>query len=88
VQRPVYYNNKVLSDYGTRYSSVQELLYTILIMKHKLLHYFESYPVYVVTSHGLREIVGNHLATGRIAKWALELMGLDIAYVPQTAIKS
>ena len=24
---------------------------------------------------------------GRIAKWALELMGLDVTYVPQTAIK-
>jgi hypothetical protein len=57
-------------------------------MKRKLLHYFECHPIHVVTSHGLGEIVGNHLATRRIAKWALELMGLDIMYVPQTAIKS
>jgi hypothetical protein len=42
----------------------------------------------VATSIGLREIIGNHLTTGRIAKWALELMGLNIAYVPQTVIKS
>jgi hypothetical protein len=39
-------------------------------------------------SHGLEEIVKNHLAMGRIAKWTLELMGLDITYVPQTTIKS
>jgi hypothetical protein len=25
---------------------------------------------------------------GRIAKWALELLGIDITYVPQMAIKS
>jgi hypothetical protein len=25
---------------------------------------------------------------GRIAQWALEVMGIDIMYVPQTAIKS
>jgi hypothetical protein len=25
---------------------------------------------------------------GRIAKWALKLMGLDITYFPQTVIKS
>jgi hypothetical protein len=25
---------------------------------------------------------------GRIAKWALKLMGIDITYVPETAIKS
>jgi hypothetical protein len=42
----------------------------------------------VVTSFGLRDVVENRLATGRITKWALELMGLDITYVPQTVIKS
>jgi hypothetical protein len=53
-----------------------------------LLQYFESHPIWVVTSFGLGEIIGNRLTTGRIAKWALELMGLDIAYVPQTVMKS
>jgi hypothetical protein len=52
------------------------------------LHYFESHPIRVVTSFGLREIIGNRLTTGRIAKSVLELMGLNIAYVPQMAIKS
>jgi hypothetical protein len=52
-------------------------------MKHKLLYYFGSHLVYVVTSHVLEEIVGNHLATGWIAKWALGIMGLNI-----TPIKS
>jgi hypothetical protein len=52
------------------------------------LDYFESHPIPVITSYGLGEIIGNHLTTGMIAKWALELMGLDIAYVPQTAINS
>jgi uncharacterized protein YchJ len=42
----------------------------------------------VVTSYGLREIIGNRLAMGRIAKWALKLMGLNITYVPQMTIKS
>jgi hypothetical protein len=42
----------------------------------------------VVTSHGLGEIAGNCLAMGRIAKWTIELMGLDITYVPQMTIKS
>jgi hypothetical protein len=59
-----------------------------LITKLKLLHYFESCPIRVVTTFGLREIIGNRLTTGRITKWALELMGLDVAYVPQTTIKS
>jgi hypothetical protein len=57
-------------------------------MKHKLLHYFEGHPIHVVTSHGVGEIIGNHLAMGRIAQWAHELMGLDITYSSQMAIKS
>jgi hypothetical protein len=57
-------------------------------MKCKLLHYFKSHLICVVTSFGLCEIIRNHLSTGRITKWALELMELDITYVPQMAIKS
>jgi hypothetical protein len=53
-----------------------------LIIKRKLLHYFESHPIHVITSYGLGEIIGNRLAMGRIAKLALELMGLEISYVP------
>jgi hypothetical protein len=88
VQRPVYYISKVLSDCETRYNQVQKLLYAISITKHKLLHYFESHPVHVVTSHGLKEFVGNHLTMGKIAKWVIKLMGLNIMYVLQTVIKS
>jgi hypothetical protein len=87
VQRAVYYISKVLSDCETCYNQVQKILYAVLIMKRKLLHYFESHPIHVVTSFGRREIVGNCLTTGRITKWALEHMGLDITYVSQTAIK-
>jgi hypothetical protein len=43
VQRSVYYISKVLSDCETCYNQVQKQLYVILIMKHKLLHYFESH---------------------------------------------
>jgi hypothetical protein len=67
---------------------VQKLFYVILITKLKLLHYFERHLIRVISSYGLREIIGNCLTTERIAKWALELLGLYITYVPQTAIKS
>jgi hypothetical protein len=82
VQWPVYYISKVLFDYETRYKEVQKLLYAILIMKHKLMYYLKSHPVRVVTSYGLGAIVRNRVTMGRIAKWALKLMGLDITYIP------
>ena len=42
----------------------------------------------VVTSYPLGEVVQNWDATGRIASWALELMGQGISYAPRTIIKS
>ena len=42
----------------------------------------------VVTSFPLGEVIQNQDAMGRIAKWALELMGQGISYAPLMAIKS
>lgn len=88
VQRPVYFVIEVLSDINIRYPQVQKLIYTVLIAKRKLLHYFESHQVVVVTSAVLSEIIQNWDASGRVAKWATELMKHHITYVPRMAIKS
>ena len=53
----------------------------------KLLRYFTDHEVTVVTSYPLEDIIHNRDAVGRISKWALELMGHDIRYIPCTAIK-
>ena len=57
VQRPMYFISEVLSDSKTRYSQIQKLLYAVLITKRKLLHYFESHPVTVMTSFPLDEVI-------------------------------
>ena len=84
----MYFISEVFSDSKTHYPQIQKLLYVVLITKQKLCHYFESHPVMMVTSFPLDEVVQNRDATGRITKWALELMGQGISYVPRTAIKS
>jgi hypothetical protein len=75
VQRLVYFVSEVLSDSKTRYSQMQKLVYTVLITKHKLYHYFDAHPITVVSKYPIGEVIQNPEAEGRIAKWALELMG-------------
>jgi ribonuclease HI len=53
-----------------------------------LRHYFESHSVTVVSSFPLGEIIQCREASGRIAKWAMELMGETISFAPRKAIKS
>ena len=88
VQRPMYFIGEVLTDPKVWYPHVQKLLYTILMVTWKLLHYFTDHEVSVITSYPLGDIIRNCDATGQISKWALKLMGHDIRYIPRTAIKS
>ena len=88
VQRPVYFISEVLSETKIRYPQVQKLLYAVILTRRKLRHYFESHPVTVVSSFPLGEIIQCREASGRIAKWAVEIMGETISFAPRKAIKS
>jgi hypothetical protein len=88
VQRPVYYISEVLSETKARYPQVQKLLYAVVLAWRKLSHYFEAYPVTVVSSFPLGEIIRNPDVAGRIVKWSVELMGETLAYTPCKEIKS
>jgi ribonuclease HI len=88
VQRPVYFISEVLSETKIRYPQIQKLLYVVILTRRKLRHYFESHPVTVVSSFPLGEIIQCREASGRIAKWAVELMGKTLSFASQKAIKS
>jgi ribonuclease HI len=60
----------------------------VILTRRKLRHYFESHPVTVVSSFPLGEIIQCREASGRIAKWAVEIMGETISFAPRKAIKS
>jgi ribonuclease HI len=88
VQRSVYFISEVLSETKVCYPQIQKLLYAVVLTRRKLRHYFESHPVTVVSSFPMGEIIQCREASGRIVKWAVELMGETLSFAPQKAIKS
>jgi hypothetical protein len=48
--------------------------------KKKLVHYFVTHSIMVVTSYPLKEIINNRDATNRITKWVMELMALLMSH--------
>ena len=49
---------------------------------------FQECSVTVASEVPLNDIINNREATGRIAKWAIELLPFEIIYKPRQAIKS
>ena len=54
----------------------------------KVAHYFSDHSITVVSDAPLSEILHNRHATGQVAKWAIELLPLDIKFEAKKAIKS
>jgi hypothetical protein len=78
IQCLVYFVSEVLSDSKTQYFHIMKLDYALLITSRKLSHYFQAHQIEVHTSSTLGEILNNREATGKIAKWAVELSMYDI----------
>ena len=53
----------------------------------KLLHYFQTHTVVVLTQLLLKVIHRSADYTGRIAKWGTILRAFDIKYMPRTSVK-
>jgi ribonuclease HI len=87
IQYPVYFISEVLSDSKTQYFHIMKLAYALLITSRKLSHYFHVHQIEVHTSSTLGKILNNREATGKIAKWVIELSMYDIVYKRRTAIK-
>nr|ABA97918.1 retrotransposon protein, putative, Ty3-gypsy subclass [Oryza sativa Japonica Group] len=70
------------------WKDVQKLTGCMAALSRKLSHYFQGHSDTVDTSFPLGDILHNREANGRIAKWALELMSLDLSFKLRTSIKS
>ena len=87
-QCPAHYLSEVLTPSKQRYPHYQKLVYGIYMTTKKVAHYFSDHSITVVSDAPLSEILNNRDATGRVAKWAIELLPLDIMFEAKKAIKS
>ena len=70
------------------YPHYQKMCYGMHFTAKKLKPYFQEHPITVVCTAALAEIIGSRDASGRLAKWAIDLAPDTIYYQPRTAIKS
>ena len=64
------------------------MTYGVYMAAKKLKHYFQEHPITVVCAAPISEIIDNKDASGRVAKWAIELAAYAPQYVRRDAIKS
>jgi hypothetical protein len=64
------------------------MTYRVYMAAKKLKHYFQEHPIRVVAEAPISEIIGNKDASGRIAKWAIELSPYTPQYDKRDTIKS
>ncbi|KAK1632700.1 hypothetical protein QYE76_007015 [Lolium multiflorum] len=88
VQRPVYYLSEVLSLSKQNYPHFQKMTYGVFMAATKLKHYFEEHPMKVVSEAPISDIMCNKDASGRIAKWAIQISPYVPVYERRDAIKS
>ena len=64
------------------------MAYVVVMAARKLRYYFQSYKIKVPTSFPLRDMFENREASGRIGKWATQLVEHTIDFVSRSIIKS
>ncbi|XP_048493061.1 uncharacterized protein LOC125493630 [Beta vulgaris subsp. vulgaris] len=87
-QNPIYFVSHVLAGAEQRYELLEKMAYAILIAARKLIPYFDSHTVQVLTNQPLGKALHKLDTTGRLLKWAIELYEFDIEYRPRTTIKA
>ena len=87
IQRSVYYVSKSLHEAEDHYLPLEKAILAVVHATCKLLHYFQSHKVVVLTQLSLRSLLWSADYTGRIAKCGMILGAFDIKYMLRTFVK-
>ena len=53
----------------------------------KLCPYFQAHTIEIPTKYPMKQVLHKPETSGRLMKWVIELIEIDIRYKPKTAIK-
>ena len=87
VQRPVYYVRKSLHEVEICYLPLEKAILAVVHGTHKLLHYFQSHTIVVLTQLSLKSLLRSIDYIRRISKWGKIVGIFDIKYMPRTLVK-
>ncbi|KAL2237494.1 UNVERIFIED_CONTAM: Transposon Tf2-12 polyprotein [Sesamum indicum] len=85
---PVYYVSRMLQGAESRYSQIEKLALSLITAARKLMPYFQSHQVVVLTNHPLKQVLASPEVSGRMVKWAVELSEFGVEFQPRPAIKA
>lgn len=87
VEEPIYFSNKTLLPAQTRYLPLEKLALALVSAARKLLLYFQTHTIVVLTEHSLKTLFRKADHSNRVSQWVVEPANFDIHYKPRTTIK-
>ncbi|GJY53120.1 reverse transcriptase domain-containing protein [Tanacetum coccineum] len=86
-QAPIRHVNRTLHEAERNYAPLEKLTLCLLHLSRRLRRYFEAHPIKVITDQPIKQVLNKPEASGKLAKYAVELGAYNIVYVPRNAIK-
>nr|GEV38686.1 hypothetical protein [Tanacetum cinerariifolium] len=87
IQCLIHYVRRALNEDEMSYAPLEKLALSLLHMFRRLRRYFEAYPIKAIMNQPLKQILNKAQASGKLAKYLVELRAYNIAYEPIIAMK-
>ncbi|GKD77115.1 reverse transcriptase domain-containing protein, partial [Tanacetum coccineum] len=83
-QAPIHYVSRMLQGAKINYLPMEKLVLALVHAARRLRRYFQGHAIKVITEKPISQILNNREATGRLAKWGIELEAYGIRYAPRS----
>ncbi|GKG38982.1 reverse transcriptase domain-containing protein, partial [Tanacetum coccineum] len=79
--------SRTINEVERNYSPLKKLALSLINMTRRLRRYFEAHPVKVITDQPIKNILSRTEASGKLAKYAVEIGTYKISFIPRNAVK-